>query len=635
MTLLTAEDLSKSFGEKTLFEHISFSIQDEDKIGLIGINGTGKSTLLKIISGQESSETGIIHYAKGLRIAYLPQNPDFNPEATVFEQVFAGPSSDMALLKEYEQAAEMLEHNPNDETVKSRLLKLTNEIQAKNLWDIESQVKIVLTKLGVPNFDQKIRELSGGQKKRIALACALITPSDLLILDEPTNHMDNGTIDWLEKFLLARKGAVLMITHDRYFLDRVVGRILELDLGQLYNYGGNYSQFVEKKAERQELAGAMERKRQNLYRRELEWMRRGARARTTKQKARIDRFETIEDTSYALDDSKLSVNTGFSRLGQKIIEMEHLTKSFGDKTVLKDFSYILLRDDRIGIIGDNGIGKSSLLNLITGRLTPDSGNIEIGQTVNVGYFSQESEEMNVSLRAIDYIKEVAEYISVADGTKLSASQMMENFLFTGDMQWTPIERLSGGERRRLYLLRILIGEPNILILDEPTNDLDIDTLKVLENYIDDFKGAVITVSHDRYFLDRTCRKIFDFVGDGRTTLYFGNYSDYLDQRPTDVIVQKSRSDLAGMTRSDEPRAKKPTMTYKEKQEFENIDDDLEKLEEKLAHIEEELLHHGSDFVMLQELSDKKDAVENELLEKMERQEYLTGLAAEIAAYKRN
>ncbi|PKM52176.1 MAG: ABC transporter [Firmicutes bacterium HGW-Firmicutes-7] len=632
-TILSIENISKSYGIKRLFDNISFTVTDADKIGLIGINGTGKSTLLKIIAGLETADSGNISYSRGVKIEYLPQNPNYDLASTILEQVFKGDSPSMKLLRSYEEVLLAIDHKPSDVLLQQQLLKLSNEMKALDLWDIESQVKTILTKLGITDFNKKMAHLSGGQKKRVALASALITPCDLLILDEPTNHMDNSTIDWLEKYLENRKGSLLMITHDRYFLDRVVNKTIELDKSQLYSYDGNYTLFVEKKMERQALENASERKRLNLYRNELEWMRRGARARTTKQKARIQRFEDIENNEKVVDNDKINISVGHSRLGNKIIELQNISKSYTQQPLIKDFSYILLRDDRIGIIGDNGIGKSTLLNIITGKVTINKGSIDMGSTVKIGYFSQESEEMPLNLRAIEYIKETAEYITNGAGIKISASQLMETFLFTGDMQWTLISSLSGGERRRLYLLKILIEEPNILILDEPTNDLDIDTLKILEDYMDGFKGAVVTVSHDRYFLDRTCKKIFAFEGEGKITEYPGNYSDYLLNKPDSLALNQSKAPIKSKQDNINNQSKKPKFTYKEKLEFEKIDQEIESLEMILIKIDEDLQQNATDFVKLQELTEKKDKTEEDLLYKMERQEYFMLLEEEIKSFQ--
>lgn len=632
MNILSVENISKSYGEKVLFQDISFAINDNDKIGLIGVNGTGKSTLLKIISGYETLDSGKVIIPNGKSIEYLPQDPEFDSEATIIEQIFKSDSKVMKLIKEYHETVKKVSDNSSDTTLQSKLLKLSNEMNALDAWEIESQVKTILTKLGVSNFDEKMKNLSGGQKKRVALANALISPCDLLILDEPTNHMDNETIDWLEKYLENRKGALIMITHDRYFLDRVVNRTIELDFGKLYSYAGNYSEFLEKKLERKDLESSIERKRQSLYKKELEWIRKGAKARTTKQKARIQRFDEIKDSKMNIDDSKVDISVGHSRLGKKIVELNNISKGFDDKNLINDFSYIFLKDDRVGIVGNNGIGKSTMLNLISGKLALDSGNIDIGTTVKIGYFSQEAEEMDLNLRAIEYIKESAEFITTNDGTKISASQMMERFLFTGDMQWTYISRLSGGERRRLYLLKVLMDAPNVLILDEPTNDLDIDTLKVLENYIDDFSGTVISVSHDRYFLDRVCNKIFSFEGNGEILVHTGNYSDFVQyKRFLESEIIKDEPVKSTNTTSQKNNVK-TKLSYKEKLEYENIDSEIEKLENDLSKLDKEMEINVSDFVKLQELISKKEEIEEELLNKMERQEYLSNL---VETYNKN
>jgi len=636
MNILTVENVSKSYVDKALFNEVCFNINDYDKIGLIGVNGTGKSTLLRIISGIESPDTGTVILPRGTKIEFLSQDPEFDPEATVLEQVFNGDSPTMTTIRDYEDVLEEMVSNPSDDSLQEKLLKLSARMDDLDAWETESQVKTVLTKLGINDFHSKMSVLSGGQKKRVALASALINPCDLLILDEPTNHMDNDTIAWLEKYLELRKGALLMITHDRYFLDRVVNKTIELDHGRLFTYMGNYSQFIEKKLERRALESSMERKRQNLYKKELEWIRTGARARTTKQKARIQRFDEIKHSKLEIDDSSVEISVGHSRLGSKIIELKNIFKSFDDKHLIKDFSYTLLRNDRIGIIGDNGIGKSTLLNIITGKLAADKGIIDTGTTVKVGYFSQNSEEMDGDQKAIEYIREHGEYVTTADGTKITAGQMMERFLFNKDMQWTYIHRLSGGEKRRLYLLKILMESPNILILDEPTNDLDIDTLKVLESYIDDFSGAVISVSHDRYFLDRTCQRIFAFEGNGKILEHTGNYSDYIDFKKHQLEEEKTISKPTVDKNAEYKKSKQPQLkfSYKEKLEFESIEGDIEALEEKLSVIEDDITANSTNFTKLQELMDQKDQIEEDLILKMERFEFLSDLDEQIKNAKK-
>lgn len=525
--ILTVENLSKSYGEKILFENINFTIDNGDKIGLVGVNGTGKSTFIKTIAGLVTPDYGSMIKARGLQIECLLQDAELEPDNTVLMEVFKGNQPIMKVLAQYEQALKISE-TENNKLLQDEVLKLSQEIDRLDGWKIESDAKIVLTKLGITDFSQKIKNLSGGQKKRVALAASLINICDLLILDEPTNHLDSETIIWLEEYLAKYKGALLMVTHDRYFLDNVATKILELDRGSSYIYQGNYSQFLEGKLQREDIAMASERKRQNLYRTELAWIKRGAKARTTKQKARIDRFEELRQQKFSVNTDKIEIGMGTSRLGKMIIEIENLTFNYQDKKIIENFSYNLLRNDRIGIIGNNGLGKSTLLNLIAGKLEPTTGNIKIGQTVKIGYFSQETIDMDERLRAIEYIKETAHFITLADGTKLSASQLMETFLFSGDLQWTYIGKLSGGEKRRLYLLKILIDEPNILLLDEPTNDLDMQTLSILEDFIDNFNGAIIFVSHDRYFIDRLAQKSFIFEGDGKIRISNGGYSDYKD-----------------------------------------------------------------------------------------------------------
>ena len=521
MNLMTLENISKSYSEKNLLENISFGINEGEKIGIIGVNGTGKSTLLKIIAGFEVADEGTITKANKVRVEYLPQNPDYNEDYTVLEQVFKGTSEEMRLLLEYEETLEKLNSDYND-NLNSKLISLQDKIDALNLWDLESEAKTVLTKLGITNFNQKVKELSGGQRKRVSLASALITPCELLVLDEPTNHLDNDTIDYLEEYLNSRRGSLLMITHDRYFLDRVCNRIIELDKGRLFSYEGNYSVFLEKKMERLALEASMEEKRQNLIRNELAWVRRGAKARTTKQKARLQRFDELVNRDVITADEKIDISVGSTRLGKKIIEIHHISKAFDNRILIDDLDYTLARTDRIGIIGKNGMGKSTLINILNGKLTPDSGHIEIGETVKIGCFDQDDSHMHPDMRAIDYVKEASDYIETADGTKISASSMCERFLFNSTMQYTLIGKLSGGERRRLHLLRTLMMAPNVLLLDEPTNDLDIDTLNVLEDYLDEFSGVVITVSHDRYFLDRICNKIFAYEGMGKIHIFTGN-----------------------------------------------------------------------------------------------------------------
>ena len=640
MNLITLENISKSYSEKKLVENISLGINDKEKIGLIGVNGTGKSTLLKIIAGAEIPDDGTITKANKVRIEYLPQNPYYDEDATVLEQVFKGTCEEMKIIGDYQDILDKI-NKSYDEKLNEKLLNLQEKMDALNLWDLESSAKTVLTKLGIKDFNQKVKELSGGQRKRVSLASALITPCELLILDEPTNHLDNDTIDWLESYLNSFKGSILMITHDRYFLDRVTNRILELDKGVLYSYEGNYSVFLEKKMNRLQLAESMEAKRQNLLKKELAWVRRGAKARTTKQKARLQRFDELSNKNDFTPEDKLEISVGSSRLGKKIIEIEHLTKSFDGKTFIDDLDYTLARTDRIGIVGKNGLGKSTLIRLLNGEIKPDSGTISIGETVKIGCFNQDTSKMHPEMRAIDYIKEESDYITTADGHKITASQMCEKFLFNGTLQYTHIKNLSGGERRRLQLLRVLMMAPNVLLLDEPTNDLDIDTLSRLEDYLDEFNGVLICVSHDRYFLDRVCNKIFAYEGRGKINIYTGNYSDYLDYREQENIEfeefeDKVKEEKPKAPKKEKPKAKnKPKFSYNEQREFDTIDEDIEKLEDKIASLEEDTSKYATDFTKLQEIMDEKTKLEDELQVKYERWEYLNNLAEEISNWSNN
>ena len=639
MNLITLENISKSYSEKILVDNISLGINEGEKIGIIGVNGTGKSTFLKIIAGVEEPDSGTVTKGNRVRIEYLSQSPNYDENATVIEQVFRGNSEEMSLLRDYEEVLEEISKNPSNEDLNNKLIKLQGKIDALNLWGLESEAKVVLTKLGINDFEAKVSTLSGGQKKRVMLASALITPCELLILDEPTNHLDNETINWLEEYLNSRKGALLMITHDRYFLDRVTNRILELDQGRLFSYEGNYSVFLEKKMERMEIEQASEEKRQNLIRKELAWVRRGAKARTTKQKARLDRFDELVNRKVYEQSENVEISVMGSRLGKKIIEIENISKSFGDKQLIKDFSYIVTRQDRIGIVGENGVGKSTLIKMLEEKLKPDSGEIVKGETVRIACFSQDDEHMNPDMRAIEYIKEVAEYLQTATGERITASQMCEKFLFDGTLQWTPIGKLSGGERRRLHLLRVLMDSPNVLLLDEPTNDLDIETLKRLEDYLDNFGGVVITVSHDRYFLDRICNKIFAYEGNGNIRIYTGNYSDYLLTKEYEEAINKQEKasekpkDLS--EKKERVKEKKLKFTYKEEREFETIDEDIENLENKISEIDILMEKNSRDFGKLQELMKEKEETEAELEHKYERWEYLNDLAQKIEEQKNN
>ena len=641
MNLITLENISKSYSEKILANNVSLGINEGEKIGLIGVNGTGKSSFLKIVAGVEEPDEGTVTKGNRVRIEYLAQTPDYDDNATVLEQVFKGNSEEMRILREYEELLEKIDKGEVKENDSERLIRLQGKIDALNLWDMESEAKNVLTKLGITNFEEKVGNLSGGQKKRIMLAAALITPCELLILDEPTNHLDNETISWLEEYLNSRKGALLMITHDRYFLDRVTNRILELDRGRLFSYDGNYSVFLEKKMERIAIEKASEEKRQNLMRKELAWVRRGAKARTTKQKARLQRFDELVNQEGFIENENIEISVMGTRLGKKIIEIEHLNKRFGDKKIVDDFNYIVLRSDRIGIVGPNGIGKSTLMGMIEGKVKPDSGEIIKGETVKIACFSQEDTHMHPEMRAIDYIKEAGEYLQTATGERITASQMCEKFLFDGTLQWTMIGMLSGGERRRLHLLRVLMEAPNVLLLDEPTNDLDIETLNRLEDYLDDFGGVVITVSHDRYFLDRVCNKIFSYEGNGKIDIYTGNYGDYLLSKEEEAVNNKEK-EVAVDKNKKEPsvdknknKGKVLKFSFKEQREFETIDEEIMTLEEKIEELDSLMAKHASEYGRLQELIEEKANVEEELAFKYERWEYLNELAAQIEENKKN
>ena len=608
MNLLTIEHLTKAYTERKLFDDTDFSIQEGDKIGIIGINGTGKSTLLKILAGQEESDAGKVTKGKKVQIRFLTQQQTFPEHMTALDAVMEG--------------------NQNE----------------WNAWTLESDAKTMLNLLKVPNFNQPMSELSGGQKKRVALAQVLLSEADILILDEPTNHLDNAMSEWLEDYLTNSKSAVVMVTHDRYFLDRVSNRIVELDKGKIYTYPGNYSEFIRLKEARQNIEIASERKRQSMLRTELEWLARGARARSTKQKAHIQRIEEMQAQKGPVEDSVIEMSSVSTRMGRKTIELEHLTMAYGDRVLFQDYSYIFLKNDRIGIIGENGCGKSTLLKIIVGEEQPKEGTVTIGDTVKIGYFSQDSRKMDENMRVIDYVKEVGEYITTTEG-KITAAMMLERFLFDGNMQYSLIGKLSGGERRRLQLLRVLMSAPNVLILDEPTNDLDIQTLTILEDYLDHFDGIVITVSHDRYFLDRIVRRIFAFEENGHIQQYEGGYSDYLiaferryGQEPggwKNTAVQKKADTLSVKEQKNAGRKQPPKLkfSYKEQREFETIESDIEELETKIADLEAEMMANASSYGKLSDLTKEKEETEALLEQKMERWEYLTELAEKIEAQK--
>ena len=599
MNIINIEHISKVFGEKQVFDDISCGIHQGDKIGIIGINGTGKTTLLKIIAGLEEPDQGQVIFQKGLRVTYLPQSPKFPEHATVLSYVADGADG-----------AD---------------------------WGRESEAKNALNRLGITDHHEEIDHLSGGQKKRVALARTLVNPADVLILDEPTNHIDNEMAVWLEEYLNQWKGAIIMVTHDRYFLDRVTNKILEIDHGKLYSYTANYSQFLELKAQREEMELASERKRQSVLRMELEWAKRGCRARTTKQRARLERLEALKNGKAPVRDAEVEMDSVETRMGKKTIELHHISKSYGQKKLIDDFEYIVLKNQRLGIIGSNGCGKSTLMKIITGKEEPDQGTVEIGDTVKIGYFAQEVTEMDENQRVIDYIKDVAEYVPTKDG-RITASQMLERFLFTPAMQYTPIGKLSGGERRRLYLLKVLMDAPNVLILDEPTNDLDIPTLTILEDYLDSFLGIVITVSHDRYFLDNIADRIFAFEAGGKLAQYEGGYTDYLEakERKNGTVVRESEE--SAKKKADRKNWKKDApeklkFTYKEQKEYETIDDEIASLEQKIEELDEQMMQYATNSAKLSEITEQKEAAEATLEEKMERWVYLNDLAERIENQK--
>lgn len=600
MNVLNLEHISKIYGEKKVFDDVSFGIHEADKIGVIGINGTGKTTLLKMIAGLEIPDEGEVIRQKGLRIAYLPQNPEFPQGTNVLSYVTDG-------------------HEGED-------------------WNTESEAKTVLTRLGLFDFTEPIAHLSGGQKKRVALAKALVDPADVLILDEPTNHLDNEMAAWLETYLNKFRGVVIMVTHDRYFLDRVTNKILEISHGKLYSYTANYSEFLEQKAQREEMELASERKRQSVLRMEVEWAKRGCRARSTKQKARLERLEALKSGKAPIQDGRVELDSAVTRLGKKTIELHHISKRYGDKVLIDDFDYIVLKNQRLGIIGANGCGKSTLMKIITGRLQPDSGRVEIGDTVQIGYFAQEAVGMDDSQRVIDYVKETAEYVLTKDG-RITASQMLERFLFDPAMQYTPIGKLSGGEKRRLYLLHVLMSAPNVLVLDEPTNDLDIPTLTILEDYLESFAGIVIAVSHDRYFLDNVADRIFAFEGNGRIVQYEGGYTDYQEavrrkeQRTGDGKTESGRKGVSEkVEKKKDWKQNQPTklrFSFKEQREYETIDGAIAQLEERIEKLDADMERNATNSAKLSELLHEKEKTEKELEEKMERWVYLNEIAERI------
>ena len=594
MNILNIEHVSKIFGEKTIFDDVSFGIQEGDKIGIIGINGTGKTTLLRMIAGVEEPDSGQIIKQNGIRLAYLSQHPSFPEGATVLSYAFDG--------------------------------------IAENDWALKSEVKSALNKLGITDHDMKMEHLSGGQKKKVALAKTLTSSFEILLLDEPTNHLDGEMISWLEDYLKRYKGVVIMVTHDRYFLDKVTNRILEISRGKLYGYEANYSKFLEMKAEREEMELASERKRQSVLRMELEWAKRGCRARTTKQKARLERLELLKSGKAPETDRLAEIDIVETRMGKKTIELHHISKSYGEKKLIDDFDYIVLKNQNLGIVGPNGCGKSTLLKMIAGIVVPDEGTIEIGETIRIGYFAQELPEMNTSQRVIDFVKDIAEYIPTKDG-RITASQMLERFLFTPDMQYAPIEKLSGGEKKRLYLLSILQAAPNVLLFDEANNDIDIPTMTILEDYLNSFQGIVITVSHDRYFLDNVVDRIFEFDENGHLQQYEGGYTDYIEAKQRRELPKEEVKTKKSTGKNDwkQNRPTKLKFTYMEQKEYETIDEDIAKLEEKLETLDADMMKHATNSVKLSEIALEKEKTEHQLEEKMERWVYLNDLAEQIAA----
>ncbi|MED3553532.1 ABC-F family ATP-binding cassette domain-containing protein [Cytobacillus praedii] len=624
MKMLSVEHVTKTYGEKELFNDISFTISEKDRIGLIGVNGTGKSSLLKIVAGVDLPDSGEISSPKDYTISYSAQQPDLNPELSVLAQVFAGDAPVLVLLREYEETLLELNKTPDNQAIQEKLFEQQKKMDALNAWDASTNAKSILTKLGIESFDKKIGELSGGQKKRVALAQTLIQSPDLLILDEPTNHLDYESVKWLEEYLGRYQGALLLVTHDRYFLDRVTNRMFELDGGNLYSYKGNYGAFLEAKAIREENEAATIEKRKNLYRRELEWIRRGAKARTTKQKARIQRFDQLDDQLASVKQSeKLDMSLNGSRLGKQVFELKDASKKYSEQIIINSFDLLVKPGDRIGIIGKNGTGKSTLLNILAGKIPLDSGERIIGQTVKIAYYTQESEDMDENKRMIEYLKETAQVVETSDGKTISAAQMLERFLFPSFTHGTPIRKLSGGEKRRLYLLKILMTEPNVLLLDEPTNNLDTQTLTVLEDYLEEFAGVVITVSHDRYFLDKVADQLLVLQGQGRIDSFFGNYSEYLEKENEKPVVAVK---TAAPVHKEQEKVKKKKLSYNEQREWEGIEDNIANTEARLEEIAVEMNNTGSDFEKARALMEEEAALNEKLEQLIERWSYLSEIA---------
>ncbi|VEP12649.1 Uncharacterized ABC transporter ATP-binding protein YfmR [Hyella patelloides LEGE 07179] len=643
MTLITLQNIKKDFGIKEILRDGSFSIEENDKVGLIGVNGSGKSTLLKAIAGIETFDSGTVTVKSGARIVYLPQQPNLNEEKTVIDEVFNDSSEKLRLVREYESLSQKIEahgrgewhspkdkehspkdkeHSPNIDKITNKLTRVMEKMDVMDAWELETKAKIILSKLGITDFDTKVGSLSGGYRKRISLATALLEEPDLLLMDEPTNHLDAESVEWLQNYLSSFGGAILLITHDRYFLDKVTNRILEIDRADLYTHSGNYSYFLEKKAEQEAAEAKIQHKHRGILRRELEWLRQGPKARSTKQRARIDRISDMQNAEVKESQGKVAIDTVGRRIGKKVIELSNISKAYGNRTLIKDFSYEFTPGDRIGIIGGNGTGKSTLMNIITGKVQPDSGTVEIGSTIHIGYFDQHSEDLldaiDTNQRVIDYVKDIAAYVTTSDGSQISASQMLERFLFNPNQQYSPIHKLSGGEKRRLFLLQVLMSAPNVLILDEPTNDLDVQTLSVLEDYLESFNGCVITVSHDRYFLDRTVEFIFAIEAEGKLRLYPGNYSVYLDtKKEQDKEIKAEETTVKKKEAS--PKSKPATTNNKsrrlsnyERREYEKLETKIAEMEIQKEELENSLVVNGSDFVKVQELSDKLAKLNEEI-----------------------
>lgn len=624
--MLTLENICKSSGDRQLFSEVHAIIRENDRIGLVGLNGTGKSTLLKIIAGKESPDEGKLIHAKDFTVSYLPQEEQIEEDLQVIDYIFQSELPIMQLLRTYEKTTGSLQKNPHDEKIQEQLMEIQEKIEQENAWDVQTMVQTILSKLGIRDYEKNVQHLSGGQRKRVFLAKALIEQTDLLILDEPTNHLDQETIEWLEQYLVNRKGALLVVTHDRYFLNHVTNYIYELEHGHLYMYEGNYETYLEKKMLREEEIKTAEERHKNRLRKEMEWLKRGPRARTTKQKARIERIQEMQKETFHTRDDQVEIQVGSTRLGRKVMELDQVTKRMGQKVLWKDFSFMISPDSRIGIIGSNGVGKTTFLDVLSDRLDVDDGLVTRGETVKIGYYKQGEEDLDPNQRMIDYIKEVAEVITTVEGKTITAEQMLERFLFPRRKQWEWIRSLSGGERRRLYLLKILMTEPNVLLLDEPTNDLDLQTLAVLEEYIEHFPGVVLTVSHDRYFLDRVCDILFVFDGAGNIEVFYGNYTDYLERKSkAEQKVQRKEKEK----RRPKEKPKRKRLSYKDQREWDTIEDEIEKLEGKIGAIEEIILEAGDDFEKVQKLYREQQDLEEELERKLERWEELSLLVESL------